>query len=329
MLLIAVVAAAAWVVSRSFDVLLLAFGATLLAIGLRSAAGVVRVRTRIGARVSLVIVLLLLVASLGLSLWFFGTIISAQVDELTRQLPAGLRLLATTLGSNDIGRYALEQARNLRGASMGGQVAGLVGSLASTVTTALGYAALLAFVAIYLAAEPERYRRLIFELVPQPQRTRAVSFLTAEIAILRRWLIGQFAVMLVIGVLSGIGLWALGIHAAFALGLIGGLLCFIPFVGSVLAAIPATLVGLTHSPREAAFIVLMYMGVHLIEGNFITPLIQLEATELPPVLALLSTVVFGTLFGPLGVIFAAPLTVALMTATRMLHVEAPASDPVS
>ena len=104
-----------------------------------------------------------------------------------------------------------------------------------------------------------------------------------------------------IGVLTGVGLWLLGIEAAFALGLMGGLLCFIPFIGAILAAVPATLVALTQGPLYAASVVLMYAAVHFIEGNFITPMVQAEATSLPPVLAILSTVVFSILIGPSGV----------------------------
>ena len=139
--------------------------------------------------------------------------------------------------------------------------------------------------------------------------------------ILQRWLLGQMVVMVTIGVLSGIGLWLLGIEAAFALGLMGGLLCFIPFVGAILAAVPATLVALTQSPTDAVLVILMYVGVHFVEGNFITPLVQAEATALPPVLAILSTIAFSLLFGPAGVLLAAPLTLLFLTAVQVLYVE--------
>ena len=133
--------------------------------------------------------------------------------------------------------------------------------------------------------------------------------------------------MAVIGVLSGFGLWLLGIEAAFTLGLIGGLLCFIPYVGAILAAVPATLVALTQGPAYAGMVILMYAGVHFVEGNFITPLIQAEATSLPPVLALLSTVVFSLLFGPTAVLLAAPLTLFLMTAVELLYVQRGLGEP--
>jgi predicted PurR-regulated permease PerM len=139
--------------------------------------------------------------------------------------------------------------------------------------------------------------------------------------VLRRWLIGQLVVMADIGTLSGIGLWALGIDAPFALGLVGGLLCFIPYVGAVIAAVPATLVALTQGPGYALAVILMYIGVHFVEGNFITPMVQAEATQLPPVLSLLSIIAFGILLGPSSVLVAAPLTLFLMVAVEVLYVE--------
>ena len=147
--------------------------------------------------------------------------------------------------------------------------------------------------------------------------------------ILKRWLLGQLTVMITIGVLSGIGLWALGIEAAFAPGLVGGLLTFIPYVGAVLAAVPATLVALTQGPTYALAVVGVYVGVHFIEGNFITPLVQAEATSLPPVLSLLSIVTFSILFGPTAVPLAAPLTLFLIVAVEVLYVEQGLGEPAA
>jgi predicted PurR-regulated permease PerM len=127
--------------------------------------------------------------------------------------------------------------------------------------------------------------------------------------------------MAIIGVLSGFGLWLLGIESAIALGLVGGFLCFIPYVGAVVAAVPATLVALTQGPTYALSVLAMYAAVHFIEGNFITPFVQAEATSLPPVLSLLSIVAFGILFGPVSVLIAAPLTLFLMVVVELLYVE--------
>jgi predicted PurR-regulated permease PerM len=121
--------------------------------------------------------------------------------------------------------------------------------------------------------------------------------------------------------LSGTGLWLLGIDAAPALGLTAGFLCFVPFVGAILAAVPATLMAITQSPIDAVYTILLFAGAHFIEGNFITPLIQNEAVALPPVISVFSTLIFSILFGPFAVMVAVPITVVGLTALEMLYVE--------
>jgi len=181
--------------------------------------------------------------------------------------------------------------------------------------------------AIYIAVQPQRYRQLVLRLVPPDYACRTEELLDRSELVLRRWLGGQLVVMGVIGVLSGIGLWALGIDAALALGLASGLLCFVPYIGAVIAAVPAVLVALTQSPTQALLVVAMYAAVHFVEGNFISPLVQEEATDLPPVLSLVSVIAVGALFGPSAVLVAAPLTLFLMLTTEVLYVEETLGKP--
>jgi predicted PurR-regulated permease PerM len=193
---------------------------------------------------------------------------------------------------------------------------------AGTLTKSLGYITIAIFVALYLASQPERYRHICLRLVPPAHRHALRSLFDVVGDVLRRWLAGQVVVMAAIGVLSGVGLWFLDIEAAFALGLMGGLLSFIPFVGAFAAAVPATLVALTQGSTQAVSVMLMYLAVHFVEGNFITPLVQAEATSMPPALAILSTVVITLLFGPAAVLLAAPLTLFFMAAVEVLYVQA-------
>jgi len=122
-------------------------------------------------------------------------------------------------------------------------------------------------------------------------------------------------------VLIGLGLWLLGVRAAFALGLIDGLLTFVPIVGPTLATIPALLMALSAGPLLAAYTLALFLGVHMVEGNLVTPLVQSRAVALPPVLTLFAALSFGTLLGPLAVLFAAPLAVLMLVAFRMLYIE--------
>jgi predicted PurR-regulated permease PerM len=317
-LLMAALAYACW---RLSDLSALIFGSILFAVGLRAAAKAVSRRTGASNTLALVIVALVGLAGFGLAIAFFGAVIAGQINDLVKEVPKGFQIVMERVQANAFGRYALEQAKSFDVAGQTGWIARTFALIARSTVEGVAYAALIIFVSIYLAAEPERYRRLCLRLLP-PERQPAVSrVFDATGKVLQRWLLGQLVVMIIIGVLSGIGLWLLGIESAIALGLVGGLLCFIPYVGAVLAAVPATLVALTQGPTYALSVLAMYAAVHFVEGNFITPFVQAETTSLPPVLSLLSVAVFGVLLGPSSVLIAAPLTLFLIVAVEVLYVE--------
>jgi predicted PurR-regulated permease PerM len=317
-LLMVCLAAVLWQLA---DIIVLLFGAVLLAIGLCASAGLVSRHAGMRRSLALVSVCVLALAVGAGALWVFGSTVAAQLADVIQTAPAGFRLFMAWLNSQPYGRLLLDQVRGADMMGATGWATSMVTSLVGMITQGVGYAVIALFVAIYLAAQPERYRHLCLRLVPPAQRLTVDGLFGVTGHILQRWLVGQLVVMITIGVLSGIGLWLLGIEAAFALGLMGGLLCFIPFVGAILAAVPATLVALTQGPAYAASVVLMYIGVHFVEGNFITPMVQAEATSFPPVLAILSTVAFSVLLGPLGVLLAAPLTLLLMAVVEVLYVQ--------
>jgi predicted PurR-regulated permease PerM len=316
--LIGILTYAVW---RLADLVLLLFASTLFAIGLRAGATFMARRLHIRLPFALALVMVGLLAALGAALWFFGTVAAGQMGELARQIPVGAQLLLGKIQSTPFGRFALEQAKSAGVAGATGWVASLASTMAQGLVLGLGYVVLTFFASVYLAAQPDLYRQMCLRVLPPIWQPRVRTLFARTVDVLRHWMAGQFVVMVVIGVLSGLGLWALGIEAAFALGLVGGLLTFIPYVGAILAAVPATLVALTQGPTQAGVVLLMYMAVHFIEGNFITPLVQAEATALPPVLALLSTVGFSMLFGPSAVLLAAPLTLFLIVMIEVLWVE--------
>jgi len=327
LLIILIIAALAVALWRLTDILVLMFGATLLAIGLCAAAALAARQTGLPTGASLAGVVLIGLCVLAASLWVFGSTIAAQIDDVIKAAPAGYHLFMTWMTDNPYGRQALAVARGADVVGATGWATSLVTTLGGLITRGLGYAVIALFVAIYLAAQPARYRHLSLRLVPPAQRATAEALLGEIGLVLRRWLVGQLVVMAAIGVLTGAGLWLLGIDAALALGLMGGLLCFIPFVGAILAAIPAVLVAVTQGPLYAVSVIAMYVGVHFIEGNFITPMVQAEATSFPPVLAILSTVAFGVLLGPLGVLLAAPLTLVLIATVEVLYVQRGLGQP--
>jgi len=127
--------------------------------------------------------------------------------------------------------------------------------------------------------------------------------------------------MTVVGTLTAIGLALLGVAAPIALGLISGMFAFVPYVGPILASVSGILMASMQGPVLVGYVIALYAGIHFVEGNIVTPLVQAEVVELPPVLTLFATLVFGLLLGPVGVLLAAPLAVVLLVSVNALYIE--------
>lgn len=321
LLLIVLVAAAAFAAWRLSDVLLLAFGAALLALLLRGLAGALSRRTRVPEAWAVAPIVLSLVAGVGAVAWLFGSQIAMQFDLLAADLPQSVSQLNRELGATPWGAWLLEHAQDMDLMSATRQVAGYVVLLFGSAFRAVAYLAVLLFAAVYLAAQPERYRHGLLRLVPPERRARIGEVLDLLGVTLRRWIIGQSITMVVVGMLAALGLWGLGVAAPLALGLIAGLFAFIPYVGPILASVPGILMAATQGPMPALYAAALYGGVHFVEGNLITPFVQAEAIELPPVLTIFATLIFGVLLGPIGVLLAAPLTVVLLVTVNTLYLE--------
>ena len=175
------------------------------------------------------------------------------------------------------------------------------------------------FVGLFGAADPDVYRMGLLHLVPLA-RARAGQALDAVVDNLRWWLAGQVCLMIMIGITTGLGLWLLGIPLALTLGLITGVFELIPYLGAWLAAIPAALIALLVSPWHVLLVLGWFLGVHILEGYVLGPLVQ-PAVRLPPALTLLSQVLLGSLVGALGVFVAAPLTVTIIVVVKVLYVQ--------
>jgi Predicted permease len=132
--------------------------------------------------------------------------------------------------------------------------------------------------------------------------------------------------MVAIGIMTSAGLWFLGVPLFATLGLIAALCNFVPYIGAIGGSIPAIIVALSQSPQTALWVALLFIAVQTLEGNLISPLISRRTVDLPPVLTLFSQTVLGTLFGPLGLVLATPITAATLLLVRMVYVEAILDD---
>jgi predicted PurR-regulated permease PerM len=127
-------------------------------------------------------------------------------------------------------------------------------------------------------------------------------------------------------VLTGLGLWLVGIPLAWTLGLIAGLLDFVPNIGPLIGFLPAFLLAMAMGPTKALWVAVVYVLVQTIEGYLVTPLVQKRAVDLPPALTITGQLLMGVLAGPLGVLLATPLLAVGMVLVKILYVEETLGD---
>lgn len=207
---------------------------------------------------------------------------------------------------------------------MGEEAAGIVAGALPLLNTAIGAVAgllVVVFTGVFMAASPGTYRKGVLALVPVRGRDRLAEALEQASEALRRWIGGVLVAMVAIFLLTTGALWLLGVPAFLALGLIAGLLELIPFVGPILASIPAIALGLTVSPTMGLWVALVYLVVQQLEGNLMTPLIMRQAVSLPPALVLLFQMAMSVLFGFIGLLVAVPLLVVLRIFVKRLYVD--------
>jgi len=301
------------------DVLVLIFAGCILAIVLTSLAGLIARFTPLQGAWALVASTLGLILLMAGFAALLGWRIADELGPLAQAITHAWDQLHVALQHNAAGR-ALINSVTSPSSSAAAPISGLTYAATDTVG-ALTDGLIIVFIGLFLAADPLLYRRGLMSLVPQSKQTRVVALFEALVQALRHWLAGVLLAMLCVGVLSGIGLWLIGIPLALSLGFLSGLMEFIPYVGPIASAVPAILVGFASGPMLALEVTGLYLLVHLIEGYILVPLIQKRAVALPPALGVTAVVIFGVLFGPLGIVLAHPLMVTTIVLVRKLYVE--------
>lgn len=209
-----------------------------------------------------------------------------------------------------------------------GSVAGYLFSFLSSTLAVLGGMLLIIFLAIYIGASPGLYHKGLLHLIPHRARPRASEVLSAIGDTLRRWLVTQLIAMVTIGTITTVFLMVLDVEAALSLGIIAGLLEFIPMAGPFLAAIPAVAMGFLDSPQKALLVVVAYTVIQFIENHLLIPILMKRGVDLPPAITLIGLALMGLVFGFIGMLVAVPLLAAVMVAIKLLYVEDVVGDEV-
>jgi predicted PurR-regulated permease PerM len=313
------------------DLLMLVFAGVLVSILLRGFTRLLGHKTGVGRGLSLVIVSLALVAFFVVGVWSVTGRIGAQMVELRQQLPVAVENLMGYVGQYEWARNAIDSLPNLNDwlAARSATIISRLTGLASTTLGAVVNIGIVIIIGLYLAAQPHLYSSGIKHLLPFRYRKRAGEALDAIDVALWHWLGGRFGLMILNGALTALGLWLLGVPLALTLGLIAGLLNFVPNFGPWIAAVPAVLIGFLQSPQQALYVALLYLILQSVDAYLLTPLVDRKSVQLPPVLTITAQVLLGLAFGFIGLLLASPLTAAGMILVQMLYVEDVIGDRVS
>jgi predicted PurR-regulated permease PerM len=247
----------------------------------------------------------LLVASfLVWTAWFAGNQIADQAAALPATVESQAQRVLEWLSQHG---FAI-QTRDIQGLvqqAIGGvgQLTRWVGGLIGAVSTVL----LIIVLGIYFAIEPRLYRRGVAWLMPADRRDYFEGTAQLMGSSLRRLMAGRLLGMASEGVATWIMLQLYGVPMAALLGLLTGLLAFLPNIGAPISGLLMILVGFSGGTHMGLYCVIVYVVVQTVDGNIIVPIVARRTVDLAPALVLGAQLIMGVLFGLIGLILADPL----------------------
>lgn len=259
----------------------------------------------------LLIVVLLTIGFIGLTIYKTGAGIVVQFHQLQATLMVQLDRLSQWAAAQGI----MPDANAMKGLAQ--QALGSVGRLTSWVGTALGAITtifVIMVIGLFVAMEPRLYDRGLQWMVPIDARAEFAITLGRMAKQLRRLLAGRLAGMAFEGVLMWIALSIAGIPMALVLGIITGMLAFIPNIGAFISGALMIAVGFSAGVDKGLWAIVIYLVVQTFDGWVVIPLVAKKTVELAPALTLSMQILFSALFGLLGLALADPLTAMIKVA---------------
>ena len=342
------------VIWRASNMLLLAFGSVLGAVMFRSAARMIQRAGLRSHKVALVLGTLLVLALFGLIAYLlvvqFGSEISAMLGNLPGTIAAIERGLAIDADPDQLFRVLLNLVRNAaqalenrprsdaaieRGLSTtkvgaavvqathaafgGSAIADRLGSVVVGGGEIVVNFFIVMVGAMFIAADPRPYKSAIVMLTPPPGRAAMEHALGEVSAALRLWLKAKLLAMVAMTLVISGALWIAGLKSWAALGLLGGLSEFVPYVGPTVAMVPAVGLAAAAGGDVLWHTVVAYLFVRIVEAYALTPGLTRSVVKIPPVLTLFVILGVGAVFGIYGVFFAGALLVVAYVGVRELY----------
>ncbi len=314
-------------VGQAADVFLLLFISVLLALYLDAGAELLTRRFGLPRRAALLVAILLSLAAMAGILWLLVPPVVEQTQALLRVLPDYIaawemgveRFMARLPGLRAIVRGGEQPVILAIYQQIAGYFQDLVPKIVSLFHVTISVFSV-AVMAVYLALNPGLYREWFIALFPPVHRDLVRNVLADLARSLRAWIVGQLIAMTFLGALTALGLYVLRVPYWLAFGVLTGVVSIVPYFGTLVSTtLPALFVlGGTGGVTRALLVAGLGVVIHLIESNFVGPVIMHRQVELPPVLTIMAVLIMGKLLGPVGLVVAVPTLAVLMVVVRRI-----------
>jgi putative heme transporter len=252
----------------------------------------------------------------------------SQLMGLIKDAPAARDQLVAWLGQFQIGQPFIETIQAVPINDLVLRAGNAVIGYSSHIVTWLGYGLSIAFLAIYVLADPVRSRGLVFAVVPRTHHLKLARILLELKVIVGGYMRGQLITSASIAAFTFVLLTIFQVEDALALALFAGMTDIIPFVGGYIASFPVIVAVSGSGFGAVAFVSLVMLAYQEFESRILVPRVYGKVLRLPPAIIVVALLVGGTLMGIIGALLALPIAAGLQMIVRELRVELPGESPL-
>jgi len=306
------VVAILWLVYIVRDVLIIVFLAWTIATALSPFVDRLE-RHNVQRTLGSALTLLAFFSFIGVIIYFSLTRFSDQLETLTSALPS---LIQNAVESLDLETFLGSDRMNEIEQQLPGTLINQLGSVTDNavqigriIVDSVLSIVVTGFLSFYFMTDSHVIRSAVKRVFSGSSMAEVIYERSEKK--LRVWLRGQFAVMILIGVVTYIGLRILNVEFALPLAVLAGLLEIIPFIGPTISAIPAIIIGLADSPQRAVTILILYIIIQQLEATLVVPKVMDRAVGINPIIVIITVMVGSRLLGPIGALIAVPITAIL------------------
>ena len=294
------------------DILMVVFVAVVIAAAINGPISWLQ-RHKVPRLLGVIFIYLLILLFLALVVTLIFPPLAEQIKQLAIYFPEFMEKIGLSV-QEWWGQYRLEGNLQALLDKISNKLAQATSSVFATIIGLFGgllSAIIILVISFYLAVQEKGAKRFLVSLTPNEHQDYLAGLIERIESKIGGWLRGQLLLMLIVGLLTYIGLYFLGVKYALTLALIAALLEIVPYIGPILAAIPAVVLSFFQSPFLALLVILLYIVIQQLENYIIYPQVMKKAVGLNPIIIIVTMLVGAKLAGILGIILAVPVTAAI------------------